>query len=771
MGIQDKSHPLSSVIAIGNYLPRKCGIATYTTDICEALVGEIDSCSGVDAVVMDDVPEGYLYPERVKFQVRADVQSDYLRAAEYINVRQFDVALLQHEYGIFGGKDGAHMLFLLKSLRIPVVATLHSVLSDPSESQRNIVLGLAEYCDHLIVLSEKAREILVEVHGIPENHITHIPHGIPDIPFSDPDAMKDQFGLEGRKVILTFGLLGPGKGIEVMLESMPAIIENNPDATYLILGATHPDVIRSAGGDEYRHILKMMVNRLGIEDHVLFHSRFVTLDVLCKYLSAADVYCTPYPAREQIVSGTLAYAMGAGAAVVSTPYWYAEEMLAEGRGQLVPFNDSEAFAREINGLLQDDDRRADMRRRAYQHCRQMVWKEVARSHVALLNRSLEKRILTPRPLPAEVAAAVRPRLPKLIEELPEPNLRHLRLLTDDTGMLQHAVYSTPNRREGYCSDDNARALIAVNMFHNMFHDESLLPLIHIYLSFLHDAFSRDTGRFRNFMSFDRQWLEDVGSEDSHARTLWGLCETVRLAQNDGIRDMATRLFMDGLQIVESFTSPRAWAFTLIGLHSYMEIYGGDASVRRLRAVLANRLHEQFLSNGDEEWLWCEDTLTYANGRLPHALLLSGQWIPDAKMRETGIRSLHWLLDLQTSPDGHISVFGNEKPFSRDGERADFDQQPIELMGLIDACAEAYRSTGDRQWLHHADSCLRWFLGDNDTNAPIYDFQTGGCCDGLSRHGPNRNQGAESTLSWLLSLATMYNIVGEEIMVYTKPAES
>jgi len=409
VGAQDKSHTLSSVVAIGNYLPRMCGIATYTTDICEALVGEIESRNGVDAVVMDDVPEGYPYPERVKFQVRANVQSDYLRAAEFINVRQFDVALLQHEYGIFGGKDGAHILFLLKSLRIPVVATLHSVLSEPTESQRNIILGLSEYCDHLIVLSKKAREIMVEVYGLPEDHITHIPHGIPDIPFGNPDAVKDQFGLDGRKVILTFGLLGPGKGIEVMLESMPAIIENNPDAVYLILGATHPDVIRNAGGDEYRHILKMMVDRLGIEDHVLFHSRFVTLDVLCRYLSAADVYCTPYPAREQIVSGTLAYAMGAGAAVVSTPYWYAEEMLADGRGQLVPFNDPEAFAREINGLLQDNDRRADTRRRAYQHCRPMVWKEVARSHVALLNRSLEKRILTPRPLPAEVAASVRPR--------------------------------------------------------------------------------------------------------------------------------------------------------------------------------------------------------------------------------------------------------------------------------------------------------------------------------------------------------------------------
>jgi len=769
MEIGRKSSPLNSMIVIGNYLPRKCGIATYTTDISEALAGEIDSPGRVEAVVMDDIPEGYLYPERVKFQVRANVQSDYLRAAEYINVRQFDAALLQHEYGIFGGRDGAHILFLIKSLRMPVIVTLHSVLLEPNESQRNIIVGLAQYCDYLIVLSEKARQILAEVYGIPQEQVVHIPHGIPDIPFREPDALKKQFGVAGRKVVLTFGLLGPGKGIEVLLKAMPAVVEKNPDAVYLILGATHPQ-IKKVDSDQYRHSLQMMVSSLGIEDNVLFHNQFVTLDVLCRYLSAADVYCTPYLAREQVVSGTLAYAMGAGAAVVSTPYWYAEEMLADGRGRIVPFNDSEAFAREINDLLLNDDMRAKVRRQAYQHCRQMIWKEVARSHVTLLERSLENRFVMARPLPAETAAA-KPRLPKFIEELPEPNLRHLRTMTDDTGILQHAIYSTPNRREGYCTDDNARALIAASMYRAMSRDESVLPLIHIYLSFLHDAFNHEAGRFRNFMSYDRHWPEDVGSEDAHARALLGLCEAVRYAPNDPVRDMATRLFMDGLPAVESFTAPRALAFTLIGLHAYMAIYGGDATVRRVRTTLAKHLHEQFLRNGDEEWPWCEDTLTYANGKLPHALLLSGQWIPDGKMRDTGLRALHWLLEQQTAPEGHLSVFGNEAEFSRNGQRATFDQQPIEVMALIGACAEAYRSTGERRWLDLAGRCLRWFLGDNDISTPVYDYKTGGCCDGLQPHGPNRNQGAESTLAWLISLMTMYDIVGEEIMVNGKAANA
>ncbi len=761
-----KSSPLNSVIVIGNYQPRKCGIATYTTDICEALAGEIESPGKIEAVAMDDVHEGYPYPERVNFEVRANVESDYLRAAEFINVRGYDVALLQHEYGIFGGKDGAHILFLLKSLRIPVVATLHSVLLEPSDAQRKIILGLAEYCDYLIVLSEKAHEILTEFYDVPKEQVAYIPHGIPDIPFRDPDTQKKQFGIEGRKVILTFGLLGPSKGIEVMLKALPAVIEKNPDVVYLILGATHPH-IKKMSGDKYRHSLQMMVRQFGIEDNVLFSNQFVSLEVLCRYLGAADVYCTPYPSREQIVSGTLAYAMGAGTAVVSTPYWYAEEMLADGRGRIVPFDDPDAFAREINDLLLHDDKRSKIGRQAYEYCRRMIWKEVARDHLELLGHSLEGRIVNPLPVPAEAASASSRQIVKLIEKLPQPNMQHLRTLTDDTGILQHAVYSTPNRREGYSIDDNARALIAVSMYHAMSQDESMLPLIHTYISFIHDAFNIEAGRFRNFLSYDRRWLEDVGSEDSHGRALWGLGEAVRLAPNEGIRALATRLFMDGLQVVEGFTSPRTISFILIGLHSYMTIYGGDATVRRLRALLAERIHEQFIHNGDKEWPWCEDVLSYANGKLPHALLLSGQWIPDPKMHRTAIRSLTWLLERQTASEGHISVFGNEKWFARDGQRSGFDQQPIELMGLIGACAEAYRSTGDREWFYHSERCLRWFLGSNDIDTPVYDYKTGGCYDGLEAHGLNRNQGAESTLAWLISLMTIYDIVGEEIMAVDK----
>ena len=752
-----KKYELNSVAVIGNYLPRLCGIATFTTDLCNALSEELRNQGEILALAMDDIVGGYTYPDRVKFQLRANVQSDYLRAADFINVNQFDVVILQHEFGIFGGKQGAHILHLLKSLRMPVLTTLHTALTEPSDEHRVIIRELARYSERLVVMSDKARNILHDTFGIPDSQITFIPHGIPDVAFVDPSFHKDQFGVEDRKVILSFGLLSPGKGIEHMIDAMPEIVAKHPEAVYIILGATHPHV-KKATGDAYRHGLLQKVNKLGLEDYVHFHNQFVSLEVLCQYLGAADVYVTPYISPAQVTSGTLAYAIGLGKAVVSTPYWYAEELLSEGRGRLVPFVDSGAMAREINDLLSNDLERNAMRKRAYQYARPMVWKGVARNYLELAVATLKRRVSSPKPRHGET------RTPKILDELPEVNLAHLRSLTDDTGILQHANYSTPNRYHGYCVDDNARALIATSMYHAMHKDDSIIPLIHKYLAFLFHAFDRETERFRNFMSYERTWIEKVGSEDSQARAIWGLGVGVQYALNDAIRDMATRLFLEALRKVETFSSPRAWAFILVGLHAYLDVYSGDAAVRRLRIVLAEKLYEAFAGNADDDWPWCENTVTYANAKLPHALLLSGQWIPEPRMHETGLKVLKWLLEQQAAPDGHLSVIGNSGWLIRDGARANFDQQPIDIMALVGACAEAFRSTGDKKWLEESRRCLTWFLGRNDLSAVVYDFKTGGCRDGLQPHGPNANQGAESTLAWLISLLSMFEILGQEVLV-------
>ena len=741
------------VAVIGNHLPRRCGIATFTADLCDALVAEAGIADEDLAVVaMDDQAEGYAYPPRVRFQVLATAPADYLRAAEFLNVHLFDLAIVQHEYGIFGGAQGMHILQLIKNLRMPVITTLHTVLHSPIPEQREIIKSLAEHSQFVVVMAERARALLNDVYAVDEAKVAFIPHGIHDVPFERNDAFRRKIGLDQRKTLLTFGLLSPGKGIEVMIEAMAEVVERHPEAVYLILGETHPHV-RKASGDGYRQGLHQAVRRLGLENHVRFHNRFVDLDVLLQYIQAADVYVTPYLNLDQIVSGTLAYALGAGTAIVSTPYWHARELLAEDRGVLVPPSDPQALADEICRLLDDERTLQTLRKRAYAHGRHMVWGEVARSYHRLAEETLKRSVDAPIPQVVESAEVL------IISELPEVNLGHLRVMTDDTGIFQHAKYSVPDRAHGYCVDDNARALVVAGTHYSLFQDKSVVPLMQTYLSFMHYSFNPENGRFRNFMSYDRRWLEEVGSEDSHGRSLWGLGATVKRAPNRSIRNMAVRLFCDGLEAVEGFGSPRAWAFAIIGLHNYMAVYGGDANARRIRTVLAKRLFARFEEGATGDWPWCESEVTYANAKLSHALILAGQWIPSPEIFAVGIESLEWLLDKQKAPEGHLSIIGNCAWHTREGMTSTFDQQPIEAMCLIEACAEAYRTTREDKWLVQARRCLNWYLGANDLHAQVYDFETGGCNDGLGANGVNENQGAESTLSWLISLLTMYEVVG------------
>ncbi len=751
-------HKTKKIAVIGNYVPRQCGIATFTTDLCDALSGHMHKADeNLIVVAMDDIETGYDYPARVKFQIRAHSQPDYVRAAEFLNVHNFEVAILQHEFGIYGGKNGAHVMHLMQNLRMPIITILHTVLSKPSKDQRIIIQELARYSEFLVVMAHHAKTLLQDVYGIDERKITFIPHGIPDVPFKRTDSFRRKLGIEDKKVLLTFGLLSPGKGLETMLNAMPGVIARHPEALYIILGKTHPHIIEKSG-DSYRQRLYQQVRKLKIDKHVLFENRFVDLGTLTQYIKSADIYVTPYVSEEQIVSGTLAYAVGIGTATVSTPYWYAKEILADGRGRLVPFSDSKEMAKEVNDLLDHEDVALIMRKKCYQHGRSMIWSKVAQDYIELTAKALTRTVDRPIPQYAE-----RPEV-RIIKELPDLNLQHMRVMTDDTGILQHAKYSIPDRTHGYCVDDNARALIVAGKYHWLFKDKSVIPLIQTYLSFLHYSFNPENGRFRNFMSYDRRWLEEVGSEDSHGRSLWGLGIAIQYAPNDAIRNMAARLFLDGLQVVEEFISPRAWAFATVGLHAYMSHFGGDANARRVRTQLSEKLVALFKNRTLDDWQWCEDTVTYANAKLPHALILAGQWIPDAEMFEVGIAALKWLLKKQTAAEGHLSIIGNSNWCKRECETSTFDQQPLEAMSLIDACAEAFRATGNIEWLEEGQRCLGWFMGRNDLNKQIYDFNTGGCCDGLEATGVNANQGAESTLSWLISLLTMYEILEQKILV-------
>lgn len=762
---RSKHQYVRRVAFIGNYLPRQCGIATFTTDLCEAIAAGFEELDCF-ALPVNDRMEGYAYPPRVRFELAENQLLSYRRAADFLNINEVDVVCLQHEYGIFGGQAGSHILALLRDLRMPLVTTLHTILRDPSLDERWVMEELARLSDRLVVMSERGSEFLQGIYRVPEEKIDLIPHGIPDVPFVDPNFYKDRFGVEGKLVLLTFGLLSPNKGIENVIEALPDILSCYPNIVYIVLGATHPHVRRQQG-ESYRLSLQRLAQAKGVERHVMFYDRFVSLEELIEFIGAADIYLTPYLNPAQIVSGTLAYAVGAGKAVVSTPYWYAEELLADGRGVLVPFRDAKAIAAEVVSLLDNEAERHAVRKRAYLFSREMTWPKVAARYEESFERAREERARFPRPIFVTKMMNQRP------YELPPLNLTHLRRMTDNTGVLQHAIYTVPNYDEGYCTDDNARALVAVTLMAELGEgdDREVKALASSCLAFLWHAFNDEAGRFRNFLSYDRRWLEEVGSEDSHARALWGLGAVVGRSNDRGLRSLAGQLFDQALPATVEFTSPRAWAFALLAIHEYLRRFEGDRAARNVREVLAGRLMDLFRQHSADDWPWFEDIVAYSNAKLPHALLLCGRWMESSEILDVGLKTLRWLMDLQRAEQGHFVPIGSDGFFPQNDNRARFDQQPIEAYAAVSACLEALRITGDKRWREEAERAFEWFLGRNDLGLPLYDPVTGGCHDGLQPTGVNQNQGAESTLAFLLSLLELRlteSIVELEEEVYAQP---
>jgi glycosyltransferase involved in cell wall biosynthesis len=749
---------IESVAVIGNYLPRQCGIATFTTDLVEG-ISAVAPDLNCWAAAMNDKPEGYPYPEKVRFEINQNKLTDYGVASQFINIGQADIVCLQHEYGLFGGPAGSHLLKLLSALRMPVVTTLHTILKDPAPEYREVMCKLIDLSDKLVVMSQKGSDFLRDIYAVPEEKIAFIHHGIPDTPFMDSSFYKDKFGVEGKQVLLTFGLLSPNKGIENVLQALPAIIQKHPDVVYIVLGATHPHVLQSHG-DAYRIMLQQFVHKLDIGEHVIFQNRFVALRELCEFLGIADIYVTPYLDEAQITSGTLAYAMGTGKAVISTPYWYATEMLAEGRGRIVPFRNPEAMAEQIIGLLDNDVERHAMRKKAYTFTREAVWEEVSRKYLQVFSEVRQNRSRKPRPRHSYVENI------KAITnfELPEIKLDHLKAFTDDTGILQHANHTIPDRTHGYCTDDNARALLVAAMGHKY------LPMSGLgldvlsghYLEFLLYAYNETNGRFRNFMTYSRQWMEEIGSEDAHGRAIWCLGKSVAYLDDPGYLAISTTLFKKAVQSAETLRSPRAVAFCLVGMHAYLQKFSGDSDVQRVRNVLAEKLFNQFKNNTTDDWPWPENALNYANGKLPHALLLSGDRMQRNDMIVLGLHALKWLVAIQIE-DNHFVPIGSNGWYEKGGPRARFDQQPVEANAMIEACVEAFKVTRDRFWSEKAVMCFNWYLGHNDLNMSLYDPKTGGCRDGLMADGINQNQGAESSLAWLLSLMTLQKLNADEAL--------
>ncbi len=726
-----------------------CGIATFTHDLCEAVAGAAPG-SDCFAGAINDSPEGYHYPPRVKFELQEKEFDSYRRAADFLNFHNTDVLCVQHEFGIYGGPAGSHLLALLKEVRMPVVTTLHTVLTEPDSGQRKVMEELAARSDRLIVMARKGAEILREVYRVPDEKVDIIAHGIPDWTFTASSDYKKQFGVAGRQVMLTFGLIGPGKGIENVIEALPGIVKDHPDVVYLVLGATHPHLV-AREGERYRLSLERQAEALGVKRNIIFHKRFLSLDDLKEFIGATDIYLTPYLNEAQVTSGTLAYVFGAGKVVVSTPYWHAQELLADGRGVLVPFRDAKAISDGVCALLDAPAWMERIRREAYAIGREMIWPAVARRYLESFQHARADRDSIPRAAFAKWTLESRP------QPLPPSRLDHVIRMSDATGIFQHAIFNVPNFREGYCTDDNARAFILCDLLDEIGDQPpsvGLKRLATTYLAFLSAAQDPVSGRFRNFMSYGREWLEAAGSEDSHGRALWAAGTGAGRARDVGHRKLAAMLFERGVVAVESFTSPRAWAFTLIGIHEYLRRFPLTESLAKVRAELTERLLDGFRACASEDWLWFEESLTYENARICQACILSGQWMPHPEAFDAGLASLRWLASLQTTQARNFRPIGSNGFYPRGGARADFDQQPVEAQAMVSACLEADRATREPLWRNEAKRAFEWFLGRNDLAVPLYDFATGGCSDGLHADRLNENHGAESTLAFHLALAEM-----------------
>ena len=731
-----------NVAFVGNYVPRQCGIATFTTDLATWVVNTLGKGSDVFVVAMNDRPEGYDYPPMVRFEVRADDDKDYVKAADFINHSNVDIVCLQHEFGIYGGNFGIKITGLLKELRKPVVTTVHTVLPDPKPARKRAMVQVAEQSDALIVMSHKSIDFLEEYYGVPREKVFMIHHGVPDRPFTFPDEHKARWGLEKHTVILNFGLLSERKGIEYMIDALPDIVAAFPDTMFVVLGATHPPNKRREG-ETYRESLKQRASELGVADNVMFYDAFVTLEELTDFIAACDIYVTPYLDRNQIVSGTLAYAMGLGKPIVSTPYYYAQELLGDGRGVLAEFEDSKSISEGVLGLLQDPARMKEMREKAYAFGRKMIWREVSREYVKLFGGVLAGRELAP-----SVVMTPKQAPPY---ELPRPRIDYVERLTDSHGVLHGSHYDIPDRASGYTTGDNAMALAAAVLYHLQVEGSPALELARTYLGFLRYMQLPD-GKFHEFLRYDMVFADQAGGEECQGQALAGLGITLALESDEGLASFAKNMFDEALRALE-LTEPRAMAYALLGCYHYITRFQGATLVMNFLERMAQNLHDSYGRASSTEWRWYEDTLYAGNGLLPRAMLLAYRATRDAKYREAGLDTLRFLTDLSMG-DGMFDLVGDMGWYARGGEKSRFSQLPLEAASLAEVYLDAYVIEKDVRFLDLARMALEWFFGRNVHGKPLYDVTSGSCADSIRPHDIDNNRSAEATLSFMLALLRM-----------------
>lgn len=726
---------------IGTYPPRRCGIGTFTHNLVRAMAGSADQAkinNTAMVIALNEDDNGYKYPEEVKMVIHQNQQSDYINAARFINYSDASVCILQHEFGIFGGDDGVYILPLLHRLEVPLIVTFHTVLKNPSYTQRSIIEEIGKKAARIVVMSKRAVDFLTDVYQLPKEKIILVEHGVPEFEIISRKKAKEKYGLEDKKVLLTFGLLNRNKGIETVINALPEVVKKHSNILYIILGTTHPNVLKHSG-EEYRDYLKRLVKKLGLDRNVYFANEFATEAKLFAYLSATDIYITPYLSESQITSGTLSYAIGAGCAVVSTPYWHAQEILDNNRGRFFDFKNYEELGKVLLELLDDEQQMITIRRNALDYGKRIRWPRIGKQYLYLaeyVEHNWEKKEPESAHQPIDISL------------MPDYDLEHILRLTDDTGIVQHAKYGIPNLKEGYCVDDNSRALLMTLMAYRQSKDKDALRLMPIYLSFIH-YMQREDGNFRNFLSFSRQFLDEYGSEDSFGRTIWALGYLLRFPPNDSFKQIGREIFFKSVQHFQHLESIRGAANTIIGISYYLKDAQNDEGMVRTMNRLVKVITDSYYRTQSMDWNWFEDKMTYDNAILPFSLLCAYEITGNEVLLKIALETTNFL-ESMTMKMGYLIPVGCKGWLEKGQKCAEYDQQSIDVMGMILLYYQLFQVTRDRRYTDKLFTCYLWFLGENSLRLPLYDHETKGCCDGLEETGLNRNQGAESTLAYWIS---------------------
>ncbi|MEM4390792.1 MAG: glycosyltransferase family 4 protein [Candidatus Diapherotrites archaeon] len=713
------------ILMVSSYPPRECGIATFTKNLCDALQKKFGMilvpkvfCINEDSHILRD------YDKRVIGSFVEQELESYEKAAKKINKMQnIGLVNIQHEFGLFGGKFGSHLLRFMELTNKKMITTMHTVLKNPKSEMKQVVRGISEYSEKIVVMTNTAKELLEKNYKIDGSKIEVIYHGVPSMVFQNKEKLRRKYGLADKKVLLTFGLLSKGKGVENIILAMPKILEKHPNAIYLVLGETHPKV-RKIFGEEYRDYLKSLVQENNLIGKVKFIDKFLSLNEIIEFLELCDVYVAPALDKNQICSGTVSYAMGAGKPIVASFTRYNKEMLAENRGIVVRQNKPGYFANAICKFLDNQQMSLNFSKNVFEFSRKMTWPNVANSYFGML-----KEI-------SNIEDCSFGRLPPL-------NFKHFYKLTDDFGIIQFCNYSEPDINSGYTLDDNARALVVAADTYSKFGSKKMLRLSNIFLNFL-DYCQMQDGKFHNFVDENREFLDDVGSEDSQGRAIWALGHVLDSNLPDELKLKAKHMLEKTIDFGLELESTRAEAYSLIGLSQVNGMFGNG-----MREKLVESLISKYNEVSNVDWNWFEESLTYANGSIPEALFIADNYDKTGLALKVAEESLNFLTKTLFI-GGKLVPIGQEKWFVKDLERSHFDQQPIEASVMTTAYIRAFQKTGNKEYAIKARSSFDWYLGKNTSNLMVYDEATGGCFDGLTKNGVNANEGAEATVTYLLA---------------------